>query len=235
MVDPNETRRFDEKEFALIVRRATELQEKGAAPSTRAGLTLREIETIAAEAGIEPALIRRAALDLAGNRAPGLWRRIAGPSTHIHAERTIPGEVGADTLSAIVDAVRTELGRSGTAHDVLGGLEWTGRDSWGKVHITARPGGAETRLYVSADRSETAAVAATLLPIAGTILGGVAGSAVDFAPLLTAGLGAVGGLAGARFLWDGVARRWQSRVRVILDRVSAAIDNARQDRVGSVD
>jgi hypothetical protein len=234
MVDPNEARRFDEKEFALILRRATELQEQGAAPSSRSSLTLREIEAIAAEAGIEPALIRRAALDLSGGPAPSLWRRVAGPAPHIHTEKTIPGELGPDALSAIIDAARTELG-PGTARDVLRGVEWSGRDSWGKVHVAARPRGGETRLEVSADRSETAAVAATLLPIAGLILGGVAASALDVSLVVAGGVGLAGGLSGARLVWNAVASRWQTRVRVVLDRVSAAVDNARRDRVGSVD
>ena len=231
MTDPNDARRFDEKEFALILRRATELQEESARPSARGSLSLSEMEAIAAEAGIDAAFIRRAALDLSGDGAPSLWRRLAGPPTHIHAQRTIPGELGADELAAIVDAARAELGRPGTARDVLRGLEWSGRDSWGKVDVTARPRGGETRLEVNADRTETAAVAATLMPIAGLIAGGIAASTLDVSLLLAGGAGLASGLAGARLVWNAVAARWQSRVRVVVDRVTAAVEDARGEEV----
>jgi hypothetical protein len=230
MENPGAQQRFDEKEFALILRRAAELQERDATHAPRSGMTLREIETIAAEAGIDPRHVRLAVQNLSSHE-PTLWRKVAGPPASIHAQRTVAGEFDADALASLVDAAQAELGRPGTARDVLGGLEWMAKDSFGPVHVTARPRGGETRIQVSTDRKETAAVLLSLLPIAGMIGGGVAGSVLVPVPeIVAAGMGLVAGVGAARVIWQTVVDRWQRRVRVILDRVASAAETARTEK-----
>lgn len=230
MEDPGAQQRFDEKEFALILRRAAELQERDTTRSPRSGMTLREIETIAAEAGIDPRHVRLAVQNLSAH-TPTLWRKVTGPSTSIHALRTVAGEYDADALATLVDAAQAELGRPGTARDVLGGLEWMAEDSFGPVHVTARPRGGETRIQVSTDRKETAAVLVTMLPITGMIAGGIAGAAFLPVPeVIAAGAGLVAGVGAARLIWQTVVDRWQKRVRVILDRVVNAAETERTEK-----
>jgi hypothetical protein len=230
MENPGERQRFDEKEFTLILRRAAELQERDATHAPRSGMTLREIETIAAEAGIEPRHVRLAAQNLSAH-TPTLWRRVTGPATSIHAQRTVAGEYDADALATLVEGAQTELGRPGTARDVLGGLEWMAEDSFGPVHVTARPRAGETRIQVSTDRKETAAVLVVLLPITGMIAGVIAGATILPVPeVVAAGAGLVAGVGAARAIWQTVVDRWQQRVRVILDRVVSAAETTRTER-----
>ena len=226
MTEPDVTRRFDEQEFALILRKAAELQERDAARPVGTGLTLGEIETIAAEAGIRADYVRRA-LGAVERPDATIWRRLAGPSTRIREQHVIPGEVGSGALAAVIDNLQSALGTPGVARDVLGGVEWTGRDSFGKVHMIARPIAGDTRVQLVADRSETAAVLATLLPITGMIAGGILGSTVDVVPAAAmAGAGIAGGLAAARLLWSRIAMRWQARLQRLTGDVVATAREA---------
>ena len=225
MAEADDSRRFDEREFSLILRKAAELQESDANRPARAGLTLREIEAIAAEAGIDVRHVRGAVLALRDG-ASHPWRRILGPSSHIHAQTSVTSEYNGEALAAIVDAAQAETGRAGSAREVLGGIEWNGRDTMGTVQVTARRRGAETRIQVSTDRKEAAASIATLAPITCLVAGGALGSLIGVAPVAAAGVAVVTGVVTARLLWNGVARKWDRRVRRILDRVVLAAETA---------
>jgi hypothetical protein len=131
-----------------------------------------------------------------------------------------------EALAAIVDAAQAETGRAGSAREVLGGIEWTGRDAMGTVQVTARRRGAETRIQVSTDRKEAVASIATLAPITCLVAGGAIGSLIGVAPVAAAGVAIVSGVVAARLLWNGVARKWDRRVRRILDRVVLAAEVA---------
>ncbi len=55
---PPESRRYTEEKVGLILRRATEMQQSDPDRTDPAGLTLAELEDIAAEAGIDPERLR---------------------------------------------------------------------------------------------------------------------------------------------------------------------------------
>ncbi len=90
------TRLYDEDEVARILKRATELhREEPAGTRSSGGLTLKDLEEIAAEAGIDPARLRRAAfeIDREGVRGTSRWRWVVGEETTLVYERAIPGEI----------------------------------------------------------------------------------------------------------------------------------------------
>jgi hypothetical protein len=85
-------RTYTEEEVAALFERAAKLQAGTSKPRDRAGLTLEELEHIAAETGLDPVLLRRAALEL---DEPD-WSedgRSGSPGTHLYAERWIDGTV----------------------------------------------------------------------------------------------------------------------------------------------
>ena len=62
--DDTKKKRYSEEEFALILRKATEIQVSSGNPSARTstgGFTLQEIQSIATEAGIDAEAVTRAA------------------------------------------------------------------------------------------------------------------------------------------------------------------------------
>ena len=83
-------RRFSDREFALILRRAAELQESVQEESTSGGLTLAEIKGIGAAAGIDPELIAQAANALPPEETPRGWWRAA--ASRFHFSETVASE-----------------------------------------------------------------------------------------------------------------------------------------------
>ena len=63
--DPNPSRRYTDEEVRRLLTRASELETQGASlPAKIDGPTLTDLEAIASEAGIDPAMVRRAAREL---------------------------------------------------------------------------------------------------------------------------------------------------------------------------
>src|ERR1041385_3980738 len=110
--------RWAEAEVSLILKRALELQhdEQGQptnAPKRAEGASLADLEEIAREVGIEPALVRRAAAELdARPRAQKASRFTGGPSRIVFS-RVLHGEVREAAIEALVDIVKETLGEHG--------------------------------------------------------------------------------------------------------------------------
>lgn len=97
---------YGDEEIGRILKRATELQhrEPNAPP---AGVTLSELEEIAAEAGIDPTYLKRAAMEVeAGHGEPTLWRKLLGADVGLVREVTLRGEMGEGGFEWIVAAVQ---------------------------------------------------------------------------------------------------------------------------------
>src|SRR4249920_3279948 len=111
MTDPGgASRRFNEKEVALIIKRASELQETETTAESSTGMSLAELEQVAREAGLDPGLVRRAAEDLDTRVTDQTPNRFLGAPTLLRLERTIDGEVSADEYEPIVLEMQRLLG-----------------------------------------------------------------------------------------------------------------------------
>jgi hypothetical protein len=129
MSDSDSTqRRYSEKEVSRLLKRATELQRTtGVSPAAR-GLTLAELEDIAAEAGLDPALLRQAAAELDVGSLPeagsGIGARLAGAPLRTVIERTLPGEVPATAFAAMVPLIQMAADAPGQASQVGNTMTW---------------------------------------------------------------------------------------------------------------
>jgi hypothetical protein len=117
MTEPkNLPRRYDEREVGKILERATELQrQEPARMAEGGGLSLAELEEIAIEAGIDPQLLRRAAVEMdTGEIDPSGWSRLVGEHMTLVYESTIPGELpegGFENIVSVVQQVAREHGQ----------------------------------------------------------------------------------------------------------------------------
>lgn len=85
-------RSYSEKQVAEILKRAA-LLEQGRAPQT-SSLSLAEVEAIARESGLDPALVRAAARSLdATEQEKSTTARLFGAPTHRTIERVVDGEL----------------------------------------------------------------------------------------------------------------------------------------------
>ncbi len=158
--------RYSEDEVALILQRAAEIQPGRS-------LSLGEIEAVADEAGIEPALVRRAAdeVRLAKRRpsaAPAV-RGVFGPMQLVY-ERRVDGVVDSSMWDEIVAEVRRQLPLSGSLESVGRELIWSAQvsgESGRKLRVIVTPRGTQTLVRVE---EHTAS-------LAGGLYGGIMGGA----------------------------------------------------------
>src|SRR3954451_2014706 len=156
MTDPSppSSRRFSEKEVALIIKRASELQQDEAPAESTTGMSLAELEQVAREAGLDPALVRRAATDLDTRVTEQQPSRFIGAPTTLHLERTIQGEIPVDEYEPIVLEIQRILGGVGTASTLGRTLQWSmismdrRRYASRTMHVTITPRNGRTTIRI---------------------------------------------------------------------------------------
>ena len=124
--DSKRERRFSEEEVALIIKRAAELQQTEESEQESGGaLSLPEIEQIAREAGIDPTLVRRAALGLDNplpTNRPSPW---LGAPTRLVFEKVVDGEIPIEEFETIIAEVRRTFGDNGLPSIIGRSLAWS--------------------------------------------------------------------------------------------------------------
>lgn len=115
------------------------------------GLTLEEIEQIAADSGIDPVYIREA---LAGGASPSDTKKkfhILGAPLSIEVGKEVPGSMSPEEWEQVVHEARRTMGKSGGMVQKLGNsLEWESPDKkFILTSLTATPSKDKTRFFVS--------------------------------------------------------------------------------------
>ncbi|MEZ4457408.1 MAG: serine/threonine-protein kinase [Gemmatimonadales bacterium] len=161
--------RFRGEVVRRIVDRAAELE--ATTPTTDGSLSLGGIQQLAAEVGIPPRHVERAALELRARQptqpAPNFF---LGRPNRISAERFIEGELSEDEYATIVDEVRMQFGNVGQASTLGRSLSWrsvvptgqTGRT----LSLSVTPANGRTRIWLEE----------TLTPAANGVFGGLMGA-----------------------------------------------------------
>jgi hypothetical protein len=225
-------RRFNEREVADIIKRASELQLTETPAESTSGMSLVELEQVAREAGLDPVLVRRAAEDLDAQITTQRPSRFIGAPTALCLERTIDGEISSDEYEPLVLEIQRVLGDVGTASMLGRSLQWsaTRRGQHGRergsvqLFITPRHGRTTIRIEES------------MTPVAAALFGGLMGGMGGGLMPLTIGLGlgqlhsvpgALGMSAGvvalayglARTIYGRVVTRRGARLHVLMERM----------------
>ncbi|MEM0960953.1 MAG: hypothetical protein AAGK21_00260 [Bacteroidota bacterium] len=141
MPDPP-LRTYTEDEAHAIFERAAKQQEavRQADERARSGLTLAELQSVGADAGIDPAHIATAARALADapGGPPGTF---LGVPERLQATRTLPAPIGDASWLALVDALRLSFGTEGRAEQVGPRRTWTYTDQVLSSQVTVRAEG----------------------------------------------------------------------------------------------
>lgn len=115
-------RLYGENEVGALLRRAAELQASQGESAT-SGLTIDELKTIAAEAGIDPKFVEQAAMGTGRVERRGERFYFWGGPVKLDDERAVAGEVRADLWPDVVRAANDVFG-DGEASSLGRGLEW---------------------------------------------------------------------------------------------------------------
>lgn len=151
MSDPTDLSRvYGDKEIGRILKRATELQH--AEPSApAAGVTLSDLEEIAAEAGIDPVYLRRAALEVdAGRVDDTVWTRLVGDELVLVREVTLDGEMADDGFERVVGVIQGAAREHGQPSLFGRTLTWRAetptKTRTMQIVVTSRDGRTQVRL-----------------------------------------------------------------------------------------
>ena len=159
-------RRYTEEEFALILRRASEIST--AADTSPGGLSLPEMQQIAKEAGIDPAAVAKAAHSLPEPSRQTLAIIFGGPMKY-RLERTVLGKASEEDLGRILQAIRRTAEHQGRTKHILGSVEWRTSDQeagTSKVFVNVTSHDEGTTIEVIGDRQEAGFLAYMLSGIA---------------------------------------------------------------------
>jgi len=231
---PFGSRRYNEKEVALLLKRASDLQRTVPTARDRTGLTLHELEEIATEAGLDAALLRRAAAELdaglgAEGSSPGT--RLAGAPLRVLLERKVPGELPTAAFADLLPLVLAAADSPGNAIESGQTFTWTSQDpsnlrrlqvliatgaGWTRIHIEERYGGLAGAVFGGG-----------LGGIGGGVGGGLGGALGGALGSLTLGLGIPAVVLGTTYVGCRIIfRRLVARRRVILERLLREIEEA---------
>jgi hypothetical protein len=231
-------RRYGDKEVGLILKRAVELQRQEPASAMEGGgLTLSELEEIAAEAGIDPRYLRRAAADVDSGGStlhPGKASYFFGAPLAIELERTLTGEFPEEEFSLFVPDVQQAAGTHGQASALGKVFTWQSSTPQGErsLQVTVTSRGGRTRIRIEE----------RLNSLAGQLFGGMlggGGGGIGLGIGLGVGLGALqsaafaiawpvsiigGAYLLARSIYTSTARKRQRVLRDLLDRLTETIE-----------
>jgi hypothetical protein len=235
MTDPNQlpSRRYNEKEVADIIKRASELQQFESTAESTTGMSLTELEQVAREAGLDPSLVRRAATDLdtrVSDRKPSAF---IGAPTNLVLERTIDGEMPVDEYEPLVLEIQRELGGVGQASTLGRSLVWTmhgvdrRRVSTRTVQVTVTPRNGRTTIRMEEPLSQLAG------GLFGGLMGGLGGGTSGIAMGIGMGVfhsvpiavGLIGGFVAssyvlARMIFGRVVRGRGERMQRLMSRLA---------------
>lgn len=143
-------RRFTDKEVAIILRRASDLEKRSpSSPSSRArGLTLEDLKEIAAEAGIDPELVTRAVTEMESPRGLKEGSLLTGPGTVRREVRAVPRELTREELAELFRVVDAEVNDQGAVAEALGNFRWSSNGRFLNTQVSLDPGGGETLVRV---------------------------------------------------------------------------------------
>jgi hypothetical protein len=237
----DDRRTYSDDEFALILRKAAELAQPADPSSHSSGkVTLAEMKAAAAQVGIDPVLVERAARLLTGNSTdpPSFFERVLGGPARWSSEAHF--DVGLDEagIARLMSAIRIGVGQPGESHSSALGLTWRSSEAGGAVlSLTAQTDHDSTSVRADLDRRGTLAFVASIAGIGsvmavlfgGTVVGELA---PGFEPV-GALLGLAGVLAVARSSWKSSTRAARDRLSRVMDSVSRFLtqrDDASSDR-----
>lgn len=172
-------RQYGAEEVQEILQRTSSLERKK--QLERPTLAIEEIEAIAKEAGLDPALVRRAAQELELKQSEKtLSAKLAGAPLRQVFERELEGEITAAMHEQLALDIKAAIGTSmsmGSLASVGRSLNWTSHSRQGGAELSIFPREGKTVIRIEVDTSR----------VAGGLFGGL--------------MGGFGGGLGINLLW----------------------------------
>jgi len=198
--------RFSDKEVALVLRRAAEIDAAGPPPA--GGMTVADIEAVATEAGIGADAVRRALAEIAVSEGEG-GRTLIAPASRRTSLR-VEGELSREQMERLVREIEDQAGRPGAVTEALGTVRWTASEGTWTAQVAVSTADGETRIAVHERVADSVRAMHHVLPsLWGGMLGIVLSASADMAALAILAVSAVS--IGAGFGIGRAIFNWRSR------------------------
>ena len=228
------SRRYGDEAVRSLLKLATKIQEeeagRGRGPDGE-GLTLAQIQEAAAEAGIDPAYVQRAAARMDYFESPQPGTRWAGTPLMIRTERIIPGEITHEDFWQVPAEMDARYNSLGPGSVKMAGRTLTWKSAEGgerSIQVTVASRMGETRiqafedLQASADNLFGGVVGAGGLGVGlgvGIFVGAKVLGSTLFSVLFP--IVVIGGLYfGARRLMRWVSAKRRRQLEALVDRIA---------------
>jgi hypothetical protein len=225
----DDQRVYSDEEFALILRKATELASRAERlGSSSAGLTLAEMKAAAAQVGLDPAFVEGAARMLANTTASPLERLIGGQLRHDHEAR-FPIKLDEDRAARLLSAVRISAGQAGSGnagHSSSLGVTWCDGGELEALSVTARAEEDGTCVSVVYDRRGTIGPSPFFPQPECFFPSSLAWDSTMWLPPLAFGAsiaGIGGALAAARGYWASSTREVRERISRVMGAIGQTL------------
>lgn len=219
----SEPRLYTDDEVAVILREAAQSADAPAGIHTASsGLSLEQIKAAAAEVGLDPSLVERAALRIAQRDSESFLARAAGGPVH-HREAIHLATMPNEKMSArLLSAIRAAAEVPGEGRADAAGFSWHAWDRGTRVSVTAHEDSQGTQVQVLVDRTSAMVltVLASQFAIVIPILMLVPDATIN--PYLALAAIPAGVLAVARAFWKSSTRSVRERTARLLDAVRDA-------------
>jgi hypothetical protein len=226
-------RKFSDEEFALILRKASELQDGSAVvEGVSGGISLDEIKAIAQEVGIDPAAVDRVATMMPHAESEGAISRLMGGPTKYRLEHTAEGRIGEADVARLLDAVRRASGHHGKVEYGPQGFEWSTVGEVSQIYATAVPGKEGTHIRVTADRGPASFLTFFFNFLGWMVAAGITGAVIDPESVAVGAAifsgGVLGGIAQGRMVWAKTTKSIRAKLHRIMEPLTGAAEEVGQ-------
>ena len=208
----------------MILREAAQHADSGSRTSKSSGLSLEQIKSAAAEAGIDPARVERAALRISQQASESFFERaVGGPIRHRHAI-DLPAERSNELSARLLSAIRAATTLRGEGNADAAGLSWHARQGGNDLSVMIHEDSRGTHVQILVDRTKSLVVRLYLSSIAIVMPAWTLIESIDSYPEVVALFALpVGVLAVARAFWKSSTRSIRARTVVLLETLREAV------------
>lgn len=217
-------RRYTDQEVTRLLQRAADLDRDSSAGAVARGLSLTELREIAAEAGIDPGAVTRAASELSTRPPSRTGGLLLGDSPVVRRTTAVPANLDRAALGRLVDVIDAEVPDQGTVGEALDSVRWTSAGRFVSRQVVVQPGERETVIRVEERFTDRIRAVIHAIPVTygagiGLVVGAEALAGGAGLGVATAVAGAAVGAGIGRGIWNLVRRNSRRRVESLAERL----------------